>query len=67
MPQAIALVRAAAERGVTLFDAAQIYGEENEAPVGEALESFRGRVVIATKSGFEVGRADNPQGVPPYR
>ena len=50
--QAIALVRAAAERGVTFFDTAQIYGEQNEEIVGEALEPFRGQVVIATKFGF---------------
>src|SRR5439155_18757418 len=50
--QAIALVRGAAERGVTLFDTAQIYGFENEEIVGEALEPFQGQVVIATKFGF---------------
>jgi len=58
--QAIALVRAAAERGVTFFDTAQIYGAINEEIVGEALEPFRGQVVIATKFGFEV-RADGQQ------
>ena len=59
--QAVALVRAAAERGVTLFETAQIYSFENEEIVGEALEPFRGQVVIATKFGFEVGRADRQQ------
>ena len=53
-PQAIALVRAAFERGVTFFDTAQIYGAENEEIVGEALEPFRGRAVIATKFGFDL-------------
>lgn len=57
----IALIRAAAERGVTFFDTAQIYGVANEEMVGEALEPFRGRVVIATKFGFEVGRTDSRQ------
>ena len=52
--QAIALVRAAFERGVTLFDTAQIYGAENEEIVGEALEPFRDRAVIATKFGFDL-------------
>src|SRR5262249_6674019 len=52
--QGVALVRAAAERGVTFFDTAQIYGAENEEIVGEALEPFRGQVVIATKFGFEL-------------
>jgi len=51
--QAIALIRAAAERGVTLFDTAQAYGPfTNEEVVGEALAPFRGQVVIATKFGF---------------
>jgi aryl-alcohol dehydrogenase-like predicted oxidoreductase len=59
--QAIALVRAAFERGVTFFDTAQIYGAENEDIVGEALEPFRGQAVIATKFGFELGRTDEAQ------
>jgi aryl-alcohol dehydrogenase-like predicted oxidoreductase len=51
---AIALIRAAVERGVTFFDTAQVYGPYvNEEVVGEALEPFRGQVVIATKFGFE--------------
>jgi aryl-alcohol dehydrogenase-like predicted oxidoreductase len=51
---AIALIRAAFERGVTFFDTAQVYGPfVNEEVVGEALEPFRGQVVIATKFGFE--------------
>ena len=49
----IALIRAAVERGITFFDTAQIYGPlHNEELVGEALEPFRGQVVIATKFGF---------------
>jgi aryl-alcohol dehydrogenase-like predicted oxidoreductase len=53
--QAIALVRAAAERGVTLFDTAQVYGPfTNEDVVGEALEPYRGKVAIATKFGFDI-------------
>ncbi|MCU1230319.1 MAG: aldo/keto reductase, partial [Acidobacteria bacterium] len=49
----IALIRAAVERGVTFFDTAQIYGPlHNEELVGEALEPYRERVVIATKFGF---------------
>ena len=51
--QAIALIRGAVERGVTLFDTAQVYGPfTNEEVVGEALAPFRDRVVIATKFGF---------------
>jgi len=52
--QAAALIRAAVERGVTFFDTAQVYGPfTNEELVGEALAPFRGRVVIATKFGFD--------------
>jgi len=49
----IALIRAAVDRGVTLFDTAQVYGPyTNESLVGKALEPVRDRVVIATKFGF---------------
>ncbi len=52
----IALIRAAVELGVTFFDTAQVYGPfTNEELVGEALAPFRGRVVIATKFGFDFG------------
>jgi aryl-alcohol dehydrogenase-like predicted oxidoreductase len=51
--QAVALIRAAVERGVTFFDTAQVYGPfTNEEVVGEALAPVRDRVVIATKFGF---------------
>ena len=53
--KAIELVRAAFERGVRLFDTAQIYGELNEEIVGEALEPMRDQAVIATKFGFAPG------------
>jgi aryl-alcohol dehydrogenase-like predicted oxidoreductase len=50
----IALLRAAVERGVTLFDTAEAYGPfTNEELVGEALAPFRSQVVIATKFGFD--------------
>jgi aryl-alcohol dehydrogenase-like predicted oxidoreductase len=53
---AIALIRAAVERGVTLFDTAEAYGPFiNEEVVGEALEPVRDNVVIATKFGFAEG------------
>lgn len=49
----IELIRAAAERGVTFFDTAEVYGPfANEELVGEALAPFKGQVVIATKFGF---------------
>ncbi len=60
----IALLRAAVERGVTFFDTAQIYGPfTNEDLVGEALEPFRGRVVIATKFGFEFDEGGKSRGL----
>ncbi len=50
----ISLIRSAVERGITLFDTAEVYGPfTNEELVGEALSPFRGQVVIATKFGFE--------------
>jgi aryl-alcohol dehydrogenase-like predicted oxidoreductase len=52
--EAISLIRAAFERGVTFFDTAQVYGPfTNEEVVGEALAPYRDSVVIATKFGFE--------------
>ena len=49
----ITFVRAAVERGVTLFDTAEVYGPfHNEELVGEALQPVRDDVVIATKFGF---------------
>ena len=51
----ISLIRTAVERGVTFFDTAEAYGPfTNEELVGEALAPFRGRVVIATKFGFDL-------------
>lgn len=51
----IALLRAAFERGVTLFDTAEAYGPfANERLVGKALAPMRSRVVIATKVGFDI-------------
>jgi aryl-alcohol dehydrogenase-like predicted oxidoreductase len=51
--QAISLIRAAFERGVTFFDTAEAYGPfKNEELVGEALAPFRDKVTIATKFGW---------------
>ena len=59
--EAIALIRAAVERGVTFFDTAEVYGPfTNEELVGEALAPFRGQVAIATKFGFQVGALPPP-------
>jgi aryl-alcohol dehydrogenase-like predicted oxidoreductase len=56
--EGVALIRQAAERGVTFFDTAEIYGPfTNEEMVGEALQPIRDQVVIATKFGFDIDPA----------
>jgi aryl-alcohol dehydrogenase-like predicted oxidoreductase len=62
--EAIKLIRAAFERGVTFFDTAEAYGPyKNEELVGEALAPYRAQVVIATKFGFEIDAAGVQRGV----
>ncbi|WP_295813831.1 aldo/keto reductase [uncultured Deinococcus sp.] len=57
----IRFLHAAVGRGVTFFDTAEVYGPfTNESLVGEALEPFRGQVVIATKFGFNPGPDGKP-------
>jgi aryl-alcohol dehydrogenase-like predicted oxidoreductase len=52
----ITFLHKAVERGVTFFDTAEVYGPfTNEELVGEALEPFKGKVVIATKFGWKHG------------
>src|SRR5881394_2879190 len=59
-----ALLRAAVDRGVTFFDTAEVYGPFiNEELVGEALAPFRGRLVIATKFGFDISPNLDPRGM----
>src|SRR5580698_11135337 len=58
----IAVLRGAVERGVTFFDTAEAYGD-NEELVGEALAPFTGQVVIATKFGFAFGADGNVAGL----
>jgi aryl-alcohol dehydrogenase-like predicted oxidoreductase len=58
----IAVIRSAVERGVTFFDTAEAYGD-NEELVGEALAPFAGQVVIATKFGFAFEANGNIAGV----
>lgn len=54
-PEGIRMIHAAFERGVTLFDTAEVYGPfTNEQLLGEAVKPFRDEVVIATKFGFRV-------------
>jgi aryl-alcohol dehydrogenase-like predicted oxidoreductase len=60
----IKLLHAAVDRGVTLFDTAEVYGPFiNEELVGEGLRPFRDRVVIATKFGFRIGATGAQSGV----
>jgi aryl-alcohol dehydrogenase-like predicted oxidoreductase len=68
---AIALIRAAVDRGVTFFDTAEAYGPwVNEELVGEALAPYRGQVLIATKfnmlfddTGKALGQISRPEEV----
>src|SRR4051795_6923364 len=60
------LLHAAVDRGVTFCDTAEVYGPfTNEELVGEALAPFRGRVVIATKFGFDLTGPDKKPGAAP--
>jgi aryl-alcohol dehydrogenase-like predicted oxidoreductase len=57
------LLRTAVDRGITFLDTAEVYGPfTNEELVGEALAPFRGRVVIATKFGFDLTGSDHRPG-----
>jgi aryl-alcohol dehydrogenase-like predicted oxidoreductase len=57
----IALIHKAVERGITFFDTAEVYGPfTNEELVGEALEPFKGKVIIATKFGWKHGPEVGP-------
>jgi aryl-alcohol dehydrogenase-like predicted oxidoreductase len=58
------LLHAAVERGITFFDTAEVYGPFlNEELVGEALAPLRGKVVIATKFGFDLSPDFDPRGM----
>lgn len=60
--EGVSLIRSAAERGVTFFDTAEVYGPfANEELVGEALAPFRERVKIATKFGFKIDPSTGKQ------
>jgi aryl-alcohol dehydrogenase-like predicted oxidoreductase len=60
----ISLIRAAFERGVTVFDTAEVYGPfTNEELVGEAVAPFRDQVKIATKFGFKLSSDGKQIGV----
>ena len=57
------LLHAAVDLGITFFDTAEVYGPfTNEELVGEALAPYRGKVVIATKFGFDLSGKDNKPG-----
>ena len=62
--ESVALVRAAVERGVPFFDTAEAFGPfTNEELIGEALEPFKGQVVIATKFGHDHGGRGTSNGL----
>ena len=66
---ALAVIDAALEEGVTLFDTADIYGNQggSESIIGEALHGRRDRVVLATKFGHQMaGGPDVPRGSLPW-
>jgi aryl-alcohol dehydrogenase-like predicted oxidoreductase len=64
--EAINLIRAAVQKGVTFFDTAEVYGPfKNEELVGEALAPMRGLVVIATKFGFNIDPNGTQRQSPP--
>lgn len=64
----IAFIRKAVDRGVTFFDTAEVYGPfTNEDLVGEALEPFKGRVVVATKFGWKNAKIADGQDSRPER
>src|SRR6202161_1043589 len=59
----ISVLRGAVERGITVFDTAEVYGPFlNEELVGEALAPYRDKVVIATKFGFDLSGKDHRPG-----
>ncbi len=63
-PDAVRLIRAAFERGITFFDTAEVYGPfKNEEVVGEALQPIRDQVVIATKFGIDIAGTAGHEGM----
>lgn len=64
-PAGVRLIRDAAERGITFFDTAEVYGPyRNEELLGEALQPIRSQVVIATKFGFDIDGSGVPDSRP---
>src|SRR5216683_5673479 len=62
----ISFLHAAVDRGITFFDTAEVYGPfTNEELVGDALAPYRGKVVIATKFGFDLSGTDHKPGAAP--
>lgn len=56
----IKVIHSAVEQGITFFDTAEVYGPfSNEYLVGEALAPYKDKVIIATKFGFDIDRAQN--------
>jgi aryl-alcohol dehydrogenase-like predicted oxidoreductase len=58
------VLHAAVDRGITFFDTAEVYGPYlNEELLGKALAPYRGKVVIATKFGFDLSPGKDPRGM----
>lgn len=61
--EAIKVIRAAFEKGVTLFDTAEVYGPyANEILLGKAVAPFRDEIVLATKFGFDLAKGNHAEG-----
>jgi aryl-alcohol dehydrogenase-like predicted oxidoreductase len=59
--ETIKVLHAAVDRGITFFDTAEVYGPfTNEELLGEGLSPYRGKVVIATKFGFNLNQDGSP-------
>ena len=54
-PEMIKILQTAYDHGVTFFDCAEAYGpHENERILGEAIQSFRDKVIITSKFGWNI-------------
>lgn len=57
-PEMLRIIQAAHDHGITFFDTAEAYGPfENERILGEAVQAFRNRIVIASKFGWNIDPA----------
>jgi aryl-alcohol dehydrogenase-like predicted oxidoreductase len=67
-PESIRITRAAIDAGINFIDTADVYSDTRcETILGDALEGVRDKVVLATKTGMQVGEGVNNCGVSRYR